>query len=64
MSLLAREITYKSLLRFAAPTILSYFFLNNLHVVLSLCHQFDSVLYKDGHVMLVVKDMVEKLILN
>ena len=28
MSLLAREITYKSLLRFAAPTILSYLFLN------------------------------------
>lgn len=33
MSLLAREITYKSLLRFAAPTILSYLFLNIYFII-------------------------------
>ena len=33
MSLLAREITYSSLLRFAAPTILSFFFLNVYFVI-------------------------------
>ena len=33
MSRLAREITYKSLLRFAAPTILSFVFLNIYFII-------------------------------
>ena len=33
MSRLAREITYRSLLRFAAPTILSFVFLNIYFII-------------------------------